>query len=145
VDTSVLARLANTADPLCPTAARAVVQLEARGEVLYLTAQSLIEFRNVATRPKSINGLGMAVADAEAEAAFFELAFPLLEETRDIYPAWKTLVMALGVIGKQVHDAKLVAVCHIHGVTHLLTFNTGHFTRFSSFGPGLIVVHPATV
>jgi hypothetical protein len=87
----------------------------------------------------------MAPADAEAEAASFESAFPLLPETPDIYPAWKSLVMALGVIGKQVHDARQVAVCHVHGVTHLLTFNTGHFTRFSAFGPGIVVVDPANV
>ena len=42
------------------------------------------------------------------------------------YPAWKALVNALGVIGKQVHDARLVAVCHVHAVTHLLTFNVAH-------------------
>jgi predicted nucleic acid-binding protein len=145
VDTSVLARLANAADSLRPIAFRAVGELDGRGERLHLTAQSLIEFRNVATRPKAQNGLGLAVVDAEAEAATFESMFPLLEETRDIYPAWKALVMAPGVIGKQVHDARLVAVCHVYGVTHLLTFNTGHFTRFSSYGPGLVVVDPATV
>jgi predicted nucleic acid-binding protein len=50
-----------------------------------------------------------------------------------------------GIIGKQVYDARLVAVCHVHGVTHLLTFNTADFARVSAFGPGLAVVHPATV
>jgi predicted nucleic acid-binding protein len=145
VDTSVLARLANAVDPLRPTAARAIVQLDTRGEILYVTAQSLIEFRNVATRPTALNGLGLSVAEAEAEAASFESTFLLLQETPDIYPAWKALAMTLAVIGKQVHDARLVAVCHVHGVTHLLTFNTTDFTRFSSYGPGLIVVDPATV
>jgi len=71
--------------------------------------------------------------------------FPLLAETPDIYPAWKTLVGALGVIGKQVHDARLVAVCDVHGVTHLLTFNVAHFVRMARFGPGLVVVDPASV
>ena len=52
---------------------------------------------------------------------------------------------ALAVIGKQVHDARLVAVCHVHGVTHLLTFNVTHFTRLAGFGPGLTVVDPAAV
>jgi hypothetical protein len=54
-------------------------------------------------------------------------------------------VGALGVVGKQVHDARLVAVCHAHGVSHLLTFNVGHFTRLAAFGPGLVVLDPATV
>lgn len=71
--------------------------------------------------------------------------FPLLAETPDIYLAWKPLVETLGVVGKQVHDARLVAVCHAHAVTHLLTFNVAHFARMAGFGPGLKVVDPATV
>jgi hypothetical protein len=69
----------------------------------------------------------------------------LLVETPDIFPAWKAIVMALGVIGKQVHDARLVAVCHVYAVTNLLTFNVRHFVRLSGFGPGVVVVDPATV
>ena len=75
---------------------------------------------------------GLPPADAESLAATFEARFPLLPETPDIYPAWKVLVQALGVIGKQVHDARLVAVCHVHGVTHLLTFNVAHFARLAA-------------
>lgn len=46
---------------------------------------------------------------------------------------------------KQVHDARLIAVCHVHAVTHLLTFNVSHFVRMAGFGPGVVVVDPATV
>jgi len=63
----------------------------------------------------------------------------------DIFSAWKSLVSALGVIGKQVHDARLMAVCHTHGMTHLLTFNVGHFVRMAGFGPGVVIVDPANV
>jgi predicted nucleic acid-binding protein len=145
IDTSVLARLANTADAFHPVATRAVVELHRRGDVLHVTPQNLVEFRNMATRPVAVNGLGLAIPDAEAKAAAFEATFPLLVETPDIFPAWKALVAALGVVGKQVHDARLVAVCHVHGVTHLLTFNVGHFARLAGFGPGLIVADPAAV
>jgi predicted nucleic acid-binding protein len=145
VDTSVLARLANTADPLNSVAARAVLELHRAGEVLHITAQNLVEFRNLATRPKHLNGLGLSTVDAEAKSAVFEGMFPLLVETPDIYPAWKALVQALGVVGKQVHDARLVAVCHVHGMTHLLTFNVAHFVRMAGFGPGLVVIDPNSV
>jgi predicted nucleic acid-binding protein len=145
VDTSILARLANVADRLHGVAAQAVLDLHDRSEVLYLTPQNLVEFRNMATRPKAVNGLGMSAVDAEARAAIFEAAFPLLAETPDIFPAWKALVGGLGVIGKQVHDARLVAVCHVYAVTHLLTFNVLHFARMAGFGPGVVVVDPATV
>jgi hypothetical protein len=40
---------------------------------------------------------------------------------------------------------RLVAVCHVHGVTQLLTFNVAHFVRLAAFGPGVVVVDPASV
>lgn len=81
----------------------------------------------------------------EALSASFEASFPILPETPDIYPAWKALVQATGVVGKQVHDARLVAICHVYGITHVLTFNVQHFARFATYGPGLIVVDPSSV
>jgi predicted nucleic acid-binding protein len=145
VDTSILVRLANRADAAYPAADRAVVELHRRGELLHLTPQNLVEFRNVATRPASLNGLGLSTTAAETNAADFEALFPLLQETPDIYPRWKALVEALGVVGKRVHDARLVAVCHVHRVTHLLSFNTAHFATLVSFAPGVVVVDPAGV
>ena len=106
IDTTILARLANATDAQHAVAARAVLELHRRGEVLNVTPQLLVEFRNVATRCVAVNGLGLSIVDAEAQAATFEAWFPLLVETPDIYPAWKSLVVALGVIGKQVHDAR---------------------------------------
>jgi predicted nucleic acid-binding protein len=145
VDTSVLVRLADATDPDHAVADRAARELHRRGEVLHVTPQVLVEFRNAATRPKALNGAGLSIADAESHAAAFEGRFPLLVEAPDIFPAWKALVGALGVIGKQVHDARLVAVCHVHKVTHLLTFNVAHFARMAGFGPGVVVVDPASV
>ncbi|HTU18572.1 MAG TPA: type II toxin-antitoxin system VapC family toxin [Gemmataceae bacterium] len=145
IDTSILARLANATDALYPLADQAIVELHRRGELLHVTPQVLIEFRNVATRPLAMNGLGFSIVEAETHIATFEARFPLLVETPDIYPAWKALVGALGVIGKQVHDARLVAVCHVHKITHLLTFNVSHFLRMASFGPGVTVVDPRSV
>jgi predicted nucleic acid-binding protein len=145
VDTSILGRLANKADQFYPVALRAVVELHRRGEVLHVTPQNLIEFRNAATRPTTSNGLGLSAAEAEAKASVFEAAFPLLVEIPDIYPAWKTLVYTLNVIGKLVHDARLIAVCHVHGISHLLTFNVPHFARLATYGPGIAVIEPASV
>lgn len=126
-------------------ATHAVLELHRHGEVLHVTPQNLVEFRNVATRPVAFNGLGLAPPDAEAKAAGFEAAFPLLAETPDIFPLWKAVVGTLTVVGKQVHDARLIAICHAHKVTHLLTFNVAHFGRLATFGTGITVVDPATV
>src|SRR5437660_9818063 len=111
VDTSVLGRLANLADAGHAIARAAIAELHRRGGDLHITPQNLVEFRNFATRPPALNGLGLSAAAAEALAGTFESSFPLLAETDAIYPAWKAIVTALGVIGKRVHDARLVAVC----------------------------------
>ena len=145
VDTSILGRLANRADAAHGLAQAGVAELHRRGEVLHVTAQSLIEFRNFATRSTGANGLGLGPAAVSVLAATFEAAFPLLEESPAIYPAWRDLADTIGSIGKQVHDARLVAVCHVHGVTHLLTFNVGHFTRLASVPPGVVVVDPSSL
>jgi predicted nucleic acid-binding protein len=145
VDTNILVRLANAADVQHSVTSQAVLELHRQGEVLHLTPQVLIEFRGTATRPAAANGLGLSTADAAAKATEFEAMFPLLEENTDIYPAWKGIVDRLGINGKQVHDARLVAVCHVHGMTHLLTFNVTHFARMAAFGPGIVVVDPASV
>ena len=68
--------------------------------------------------------------------------------TRRVLPAdahhildWRRLADTYRVVGRQVFDTRLVAVMLAHGITHLLTFNTGHFFRYA----GLTVVDPATV
>jgi predicted nucleic acid-binding protein len=145
LDTSVLVRLANSTDAQHPIAAQAVLELHRRGEILHVTPQVMIEFRSAATRPKSANGAGLSIVDTESHAAMFEAKFPLLPEVASIFPTWKALVSSTGIIGKQVHDARLVAVCHVHAVSHLLTFNVAHFARMTTHGPGVTVADPATV
>ena len=60
-----------------------------------------------------------------------------------MYLEWRRLVVTFGVLGVQVHDARLVAVMKTNDVTHILTFNADDFTRFAS--EGIVAVNPATV
>jgi hypothetical protein len=48
-------------------------------------------------------------------------------------------VASTPVPGKNAHDARLVAVMMIHGLTHLLTFNTQDYRQYS----GVTVLSPA--
>jgi predicted nucleic acid-binding protein len=48
------------------------------------------------------------------------------------------LVVAYGVKGVNVHDARLVAAMLVHGLTHILTFNISDFARYSE----ITAVHP---
>lgn len=145
IDTPLLMRLANTRDSQHSIAQQAIIRLYQQGESLRTAPQNLIEFRNSATRPVAANGLGFTIAQVETLASGYETAFPLLPETPAIYPAWKQIVQAAGVIGKQVHDARLVAICQVYGIRHILTFNVSHFTRLTVHAPGIAVVDPKAV
>jgi predicted nucleic acid-binding protein len=73
----------------------------------------------------------MSTTDASALAATVERVFPLLPETPDIYPQWRRLVDRYDAKGRQVYDARLVAVMMANSVTHLVTMNPTHFRRFT--------------
>lgn len=145
VDTSVLVPLANAADPRHLTAVQSVDRLHRKGEILNIAPQNLIEFWNVATRPAAVNGIGLPPIQAKSHVDAFAKTFFLLDESPAIFPAWLTLVDTLGVIGKQVHDARLVAVCQVSGIDKILTFNVSHFTRLTASVHAIVVLDPATV
>ncbi len=121
--------------------AQSVSFLVTRGDELRVIAQNLIEFWAVATRPIIDNGLGLTVAQAEQELTKLKALFTILPDTADILPEREQLVVRHQVLGKQVHDARLVAAMKVHNVTHLLTFNTSDFKRFT----GIVAVSPSSV
>jgi predicted nucleic acid-binding protein len=141
LDTNILVRLVDRTSARYAVAVAAVASLLAQGHELYITAQNLIEFWSVATRPHSANGLGWDTTRVLAELNDIRSRFPLLDDTPDVFPTWLRLVSAEGVSGRQVHDARLVAVMDVHSITHLLTFNTNDFRRYST----ITVVHPEDV
>ncbi|MBI4467987.1 MAG: hypothetical protein HY650_01555 [Acidobacteria bacterium] len=47
----------------------------------------------------------------------------------------------MGSAGKKTYDARLVTAMTVHGITHILTFNTDDFTRYA----GINVLHPANL
>jgi len=51
------------------------------------------------------------------------------------------LLVAYNVVGVQVHDARLVAAMHVHGVKRILTFNDRDFVRYSD----IMALHPRTI
>lgn len=111
-------------------ATRSLAILRSRRDELQITTQNLIEFWAVSTRPVANNGLGLGVAQAEAEVTSLKSVFALLTDTHEIFAEWERIVVRYQVIGKQAHDARLVAAMKVHRLTHLLTFNDSDFKRF---------------
>ncbi|MBD2212372.1 type II toxin-antitoxin system VapC family toxin [Nostoc linckia FACHB-104] len=141
VDTNVLLRSVDLTHPMNPDAVNAISRLRSRGEQLHIVPQNLIEFWNVCTRPTDKNGLGRNAVEAQAEVNSLKILFPLLLDTEAIYQEWERLVVAYGIRGVNVHDARLVAAMLVHGLTHILTFNVIDFARYSEITP----VHPTTI
>jgi predicted nucleic acid-binding protein len=141
LDTNVLLRYATPTDPGYPVTVRAVERLTGRNLILYIVPQNLYEFWVNATRPKSVNGLGLSVPECIAELARIRTTFPILHDLPDLVSEWERLVAVHQCTGKPAHDARLVAAMTVHHIPEILTFNVADFQRY----PGITVLDPAKV
>ena len=142
IDTNALIRLVVRADLEHAIIRVALNRLQQQGEMRYYTPQNAVEFWSVCTRPATARGgYGMSLKQANHNARLFERILTLLPDSPAVHGEWRRLVVAQGVSGVQVHDARLVAFMQVYNVTHILTLNTKDFTRY----PGIIAVHPAHV
>ncbi len=142
-DTNNLLRFAIRADAQHPTVLSAIGKLKANGDKIYILPQTCVEFWNVATRPTARNGFGLSVGQANHSLRLIERIFPLLPDDKNVHKEWRKLVVNFGVSGVQVHDARIAAAMLVHQVTHILTFNTSDFTRYSNLG--IVAVDPKTI
>jgi predicted nucleic acid-binding protein len=141
VDTNILTRLAEPGHAMHQPALDAVKRLTSQGHTLHMVPQNLYEFWVVCTRPTTVNGLGKTAAEAAADLASLKGLFLWLDETPATYGVWEQLVTSIPVVGKNGHDARLVAAMTVHGLTHLLTFNAQDFRPY----PEIAAVTPADV
>ena len=137
VDTNVLLRFADSGALDHPLAVKAVSQLLAAGSPPRVTAQNIIEFWAVATRPRDVNGFGWDTSSTQAATTRILSDFVFVEDSAEGFTNWQRLVRLYGVAGKRCLDARLVAVMVANGLTRLLTFNTDDFKVF-----GEIAVSP---
>jgi predicted nucleic acid-binding protein len=140
-DTNLLLRLVDAGSPLQGTVAQALALLLRERHQVHITAQNLIEFWAVATRPVEANGLGWTRERTAQEVAELRKRFPLLGDSPAVFEEWLKLVESTPISGKRVHDARLAAVMKANGIEHLLTLNGGDFTAFT----GLSIVNPVTL
>jgi len=140
-DTNLLLYSAQPDHPRFEEAPGSIKLSLARGEELVVFLQNLIEFWNVATRPRDKNGLGYPIArtDQEMDRLLESIAvLPDHEKTADI---WRSLVVDHQVQGVQVHDARLVAGMKAYGIAQVLTYNPKDFARYSE----ITVLQPSAI
>ena len=143
MDTNILIGFSYREDPRYQIVRPNVRELLSQGHQLQTTSQNLAEFWNVSTRPADRNGFGQTPLETDDILRRVERFFPLLPDSPEVYPKWRQLVVKYEVSGVKVHDARLVAAMISYEVTHILTFNTADFTRYTS--EGITAVDPVAV
>jgi predicted nucleic acid-binding protein len=140
-DTNILTRLVQPSHAHYPIVLSAMAALDGAGHEFVLVPQVLYEFWVVCTRPREQNGLDFTCAQTMSELLQVQRFFQTLLDERGIYSRWQQLVATTETRGKPAHDARLVAAMQRHGLTHILTFNTADFKRYS----GITLLNPASL
>jgi predicted nucleic acid-binding protein len=131
VDTGVLLRLFNRADPASVATRRALSQVRQQGHRPVVSLQNVAEYWNVCTRPPTARGgLGMSVEETARGVRVIERICPVLPDAPHLYQVWRKLLTKYEVRGVQVHDARLVAWMMSQSITHIITFNPSDFSRY---------------
>ena len=139
IDSNILLRISRRDDPDYRIVDGALERLLKQGSALYYTHQNIAEFWNVWTRPADKNGFGLGGETAEREIRKFEGMMKFAADSAAAYDRWRQLVRNYGVMGIQVHDARLVAAMLVHGIPNLLTLNVTDFARYADV---ITAVHP---
>lgn len=143
VDAGILIRLVQRLDPQRAVVREAYLKLKSNGEELFTTSQNMAEFWNVCTRPAAARGgYGLSVDATARKLRILERSLRVITDTPAAYAEWKRLVVAHSVMGVKVHDARLVALMRVHGITHLLTLNSTDFRRYSGI---VVAVSPQEI
>ncbi len=131
LDSNILLRLAEPKHRMHAPAMSAAASLLGSGDILCLVSQNHYEFWVVCTRPAEQNGIGLSTPQAEAELAKLKAQFHIHDDTPAVRPAREQLVAKYQVVGKNAHDARLVAAMITHSIKQILTFNTSDFQRYN--------------
>lgn len=139
LDTGVLLRLFDRSSSSCGVMRKALWEGRKAGHRFVVSVQNIAEFWNVSTRPASARGgYGLSVSQVEKRLRVLERACTVVPDSADLYSVWRHLVLAHGVMGVQVHDARIVAWLMSQALTHVVTLNTSDFVRY----PGIVALTP---
>lgn len=130
LDTNVLPRARDSAEPEHQTVCACIDRLIASGNEVCYCLQNLIEAWSVITRPRDANGWGFEPASASNLLDEIVSSFVRVEEPRDLQARWNSLCVLHAVRGRQTYDAGLVGVMLGHGIRDLVTLNEADFRRY---------------
>jgi len=112
-----------------------MAHLERAPSRFYVGLQNLCEFWNVSTRPSVNNGLGLSPEFTLRAIERIQLGFEVLLETNNFLKELTKILRAHRISGKQIYDAKLVALLNAHSLDGIITLNSTDFIRYSGANP----------
>jgi predicted nucleic acid-binding protein len=144
IDTGILLRIIDEKDQRHPLVQAALETLGSQRHDLYITTQNIAELWNVATRPIANNGLNLSPPTiSQLIQQAIEPFCEVLAEQHTLQVEFKRLLVSYNVIGKQVHDTRLVAMMLTWQIPNLLTLNERNFRRFEP--EGITIVTPESL
>ena len=139
IDTGILLRLIYKQDPRHVIVHTAFETLGNRNDDLYITSQNIAELWNVATRPIANNGLNLTpAAITQAFQQAIEPFCTIVTEQNTLPNEFRRLLLQYSVVGKQVHDARIVAMMLVWQIENMLTLNDRDFRRYEPEGINIV-------
>ena len=138
VDTNVLVHAHRSDSPFFATASRHVKTLAESSSAWAIPWSCVHEFYNIVTNPRIYKPASTFVdATSQISAWMKSPSLLLLHETPAHWTTLQSLITAARLVGGQIHDARIAAICLDHGVRELWTADRD-FNRF----PSLTVRNP---
>jgi predicted nucleic acid-binding protein len=130
VDTNVLLSATNTARPDHSASRRVFSRALDVGIHLCTCGQILREYLVVATRPVSVNGLGLDLDASLRNLSWFRRRLVFFPETEEVHQTLISLAGSKRIRGKHLHDGNIAALMSCSGIDHLVTNNPEDFRIF---------------
>lgn len=131
VDTNVLIFAHLSRSPFHQAAVTRLQELDSGGTELWISRQILREYLSGMTKPGVLTG-SVPIASLLSDIRYFTTRLQIAEDGPNVTAHLLTLMDTIPLVGKQVHDANIVATMQAHGILKLITHNTADFTRFAS-------------
>ena len=131
IDTNVILRSKQKSSPHYQEVTETLVKLVEDEEELIICPQVIYEFYVVVTRPIEQNGFGLSMDIALSEIDNILATYSMPVENSQVFFIWQQLIAHYKVIGKNAHDARIVAFMLSNNINKLYTLNKRDFVRFN--------------
>lgn len=131
VDTNVLLRAIHHTLPNHLETNTLIYQMWDDDVELWISRQVIREYLVQVTHPNTFR-VPETLAEIMEDIANIRSLFRIVDETRETTDQLLKLLQKYPTVGKQIHDANIVATMMVNGIDTLLTINVADMKRFSA-------------